>query len=305
MADEVVASPTPVTTETPSTPTTPVADTVITPADLDSNKFSSDQIATALENMKAGKVQKDTPKVETPISAETPKLETPVTEAPKAVETSVPEFKAPEIPFEQRVAEQVEKILKSKEATKEAVKVPEFNGYATQEELNADFEKDPTGTFDKVVALKVKQGIESVKAELQKGINESLAPVKAEAESKQRTNHLETAKLEVKELADPNFAKLVASKLGDAKNSTVFNDMIKNGLNPYVEMAKIVRGENISSYEKQAYERGVKETEARLAKANRAVVEGGGKVQLETEGINLETASSEQILQELKRHGKA
>jgi hypothetical protein len=304
MADEVVASPTPVATETP---VAPVADTVITPADLDSNKFSSDQIMSAIENMKAGKVHKEAPKEV--VSDNTQKglpTETPVSEPVQkstVTETPIPEFKAPEVPFEQRVAEQVEKILKSKEPV--APKEPDFTGYKTQEELNEAFEKDPTGTFDKVVALKVKQGIEAVKAELQKGINESLAPVKAEAESKQRSNHLETAKLEVKELADPNFAKLVASKLGDAKNSVLFDDMIKNGKNPYVEMAKIVRGENVSNYEKQAYERGVKETEARLSKASRAVVEGGGKVTVETEGIDLENASSAQILQELKRHGKA
>ena len=301
MADEQVATATPV--ETPVAPVTPVADTVISPKDLDSNKFTSDQLAEALENMKAGKVHKETPKVEPPVSESTQKEVLPETPKVDVSETVQDSTKTETPDFNTKVAEAVEAKIKEMGIVKPPVVEkpvePEFHGYKTAEELQQAYEKDPVGTFNKVVSKQVKAEMEAFKAE----VNESLKPVKSDLENRTVNTHLNEAKGVIKEMSDPAFMKSFEKAMRE--NPAVIDNAIKNGKNPYVEVGKLVRGEMAPVLEKQAYERGVKETEARLAKAGRAVVEGGGKVTVTTEGIDLDKASSSEIEAELKRHGRA
>ena len=293
MAEEVVATPTPV-----ETPVAPAPDTVITSKGLENNEFSSEQLAEAIENMKAGKLHKDPSKVETP---EAPKVE-PVSEPVQESKVSEPPI-APVIDpaFDERVSKAVEAKIKEYNLAPKPVEPPkeQFSGFKTQEELTASFEKDPAGTFDKVVEFKVEQRMKDIEARLSQG----LQPLKQDLENRTVSTHLNEAKAQVKEMADPTFMKSFEKAMKE--NSVVIDNAIKNGKNPYVEVAKIVRGEMVPTLEKSAYDRGVKETEARLAKAGRAIVEGGGKVIVETEGIDLDKASSSEILAELKRHGKA
>lgn len=287
----------------------PVAEAPATPSTEavlgdDSNNFTSDQIAQAIETMKAKKSEA------TPVAPEAPKVESTLkVETPAVAEVKpevVPEVKAVEPPkvedFSLKVAEQVEAKLKEFGIKKpEEVAMDKFYGYKTQEEFQADYEKDPVGVFGKVVGAKVKEEMAAFKSEL----TQSLNPIKADLENRTVQTHLQEARGQVKELADKPFADSVGKFLSDKSNQALVDNIIAKGKNPYLEVAKIVRAENLANYEKSAYDRGVKETEARLAKAGRAVVEGSGKVVVENESIDLETATSEQILAHLKRSGKA
>lgn len=275
-----------------------VKDTVITESNI--NEFSSSQIEEALKNLQEGKTHKEVPK-EAP--KETPKE---VVDVPKPVSETVQKSTEtetqPEPSFDEKVAKAVETKMQELAITKpvEPIKpIEKFNGFKTQEELNEAFEKDAPGTFEKVVKMKVDEAIKS----MEERVNKSLEPVKADLESRTVATQHKEAISQIKEMSDPAFMKQFESAW--KSNIDFLQQVVNKGGNPYLELAKIVRGENVSNYEKSAYERGVKETEARLSKASRAVVEGGGKVIVETEGIDLDKASSTEILAELKRHGKA
>ena len=311
MADEnVVATP-----EAPAAPAAPAADsgdTVITADDLESNKFSSDKLAEALENMKAGKVKKaEAEKAAAPAPVEPAKpaeAAKPAEVATPEGEPIAPEPKPTEPTFDEKVAAAVEAKLKAegfeKVETPSAPPKPpeaEFSGFKDAKELEEAYAKDPKGTFEKVVEWKVKQEMAAFKTEFMK----QMEPVTADLEKRTVNTHLEEAKKDIKELADPKFYKQVMDWMGNKANGPQFNAILARGENPYKSIGEIVRGKNVGNYEKAAYERGVKETEARLAKAGRAVVEGGGKVTVESEGIDLEKASADQIYAELAKHGKA
>jgi len=298
--ENVVANP--VETPAVAAPVAPPAEAILSD---DTNKFTSDQIAEAIESMKAKKAEAApvAPEVKPEI-----KIEAPVVPEVKAEEVKaepVPEVKVepPKVEdFSLKVAEQVEAKLKEFGIKKpEEVAMDKFYGYKSQEEFQADYEKDPVGVFGKVVGAKVKEEMAAFKSEL----TQSLNPIKADLENRTVQTHLQEARASVKELAEKPFADSVGKFLSDKSNQALVDNIISKGKNPYLEVAKIVRAENLANYEKSAYDRGVKETEARLAKQTRAVVEGGGKVNVTSEGIDLETATSDQIFAELKRHGKA
>jgi hypothetical protein len=275
------------------------------------NSFSSDQIKEAVENMKAGKVFKKTESVPEAKPAEVPseaiKQETTSNDEAIKAEPVAP-VKAETPDFDVKVSEAVQKKL-DELGIKPGVKEPEvpkveeqFHGFKSAEELNQAYEKDPVGLFNKVVAEEVKKQTVAIEQRLM----QRLDPVASDFENRKIGSDFREAAEKVKELAtDPNFKKEVAQYLTNKDNKDIVDVWVRQGKNPYVEIAKMVRAENMDNYIQKAKAEAVKETETRLSKANRAVVEGGGKVALGNGEINLETASASEIEAYLKSNGRA